>query len=194
MSGPNFLWNKPNQTRPLHISNMMSSYEWNTECCLPQNLQCRYNCRDPLSFPLTSSYNLVWVCVCCRHTHHSVKDNLWKLVLSFHHVRSEAQNSGHQPLSRAPLPTRHFPGPILSAFFKKRCIYYLYEYTAAVFRHTLEKCIRSHYRWLWATMWLLGIELRTSGRAVSALNRWAISPALLSTFKDRLKTTLKQNG
>jgi hypothetical protein len=29
--------------------------------------------------------------------------------------------------------------------------------------------IRPHYRWLWATMWLLGIELRTSRRAVSAL-------------------------
>ena len=26
-------------------------------------------------------------------------------------------------------------------------------------------------------MWLLGIELRTSGRAVNALNHWAISPA-----------------
>ena len=34
-----------------------------------------------------------------------------------------------------------------------------------------------HYRWLWATMWLLGIELRTSGRATGALNHWAISPA-----------------
>jgi hypothetical protein len=42
---------------------------------------------------------------------------------------------------------------------------------------TPEEGIRSHYRWLWATMWLLGIELRTSARAVSALNRWAISPA-----------------
>jgi hypothetical protein len=36
-------------------------------------------------------------------------------------------------------------------------------------------------------MWLLGIELRTSGRAVSAPNRWAIAPApwlcfLLSPF------------
>ena len=31
-----------------------------------------------------------------------------------------------------------------------------------------------HYIWLWATIWLLGIELRTSGRAVSALNCWAI--------------------
>jgi hypothetical protein len=39
--------------------------------------------------------------------------------------------------------------------------------------------IRSHYRWLWATMWLLGFELRTSRRAVGvgALNCWAISPA-----------------
>jgi hypothetical protein len=30
-----------------------------------------------------------------------------------------------------------------------------------------------------ATMWLLEIELRTSGRTVSALNCWAISPALI---------------
>ena len=37
---------------------------------------------------------------------------------------------------------------------------------------------RSHYRWVWATMWLLGIELRTSRTAVSSLNLWAISPAL----------------
>jgi hypothetical protein len=35
---------------------------------------------------------------------------------------------------------------------------------------TPEEDIRSHDRWLGATMWLLGIELRTSGRAVSALN------------------------
>jgi len=40
---------------------------------------------------------------------------------------------------------------------------------------TPEEDSGSHYRWLWATMWLLGIELRTSGRGVSALNRWAIS-------------------
>jgi hypothetical protein len=30
---------------------------------------------------------------------------------------------------------------------------------------------------LWVTMWLLGFELRTFRRAVSALNLWAISPA-----------------
>ena len=43
---------------------------------------------------------------------------------------------------------------------------------------TPEESIRSHCRWLWANMWLLGIELRTSRRAVCALNHWAISPAL----------------
>jgi len=31
-------------------------------------------------------------------------------------------------------------------------------------------------------MWLLGFELRTSGRTVSALNHWAISPALVELF------------
>ena len=33
-----------------------------------------------------------------------------------------------------------------------------------------EEGIGSHYRWFRATMWLLGIELRTSGKATSALN------------------------
>ena len=33
------------------------------------------------------------------------------------------------------------------------------------------------HRWLWAFMWLLGIELRTFRRALSALTHWAISPA-----------------
>ena len=36
---------------------------------------------------------------------------------------------------------------------------------------------RSHYRWLWPTMYLLGIELRTSGRTTNALNCWAVSLA-----------------
>jgi hypothetical protein len=40
-----------------------------------------------------------------------------------------------------------------------------------------EEGTRSRYRWLWATTWLLGIEPRTSERAVSALNRWATSSA-----------------
>lgn len=39
--------------------------------------------------------------------------------------------------------------------------------------------IVSHYRQLWASMWLLGIEFQAPGRTtVSALNCWAIfSPA-----------------
>ena len=32
-------------------------------------------------------------------------------------------------------------------------------------------------RWLWTTTWLLGIELRTSGRADGAFNHWTIFPA-----------------
>ena len=32
-------------------------------------------------------------------------------------------------------------------------------------------------RWVWAIMWLLEIELRSSGKIVSALNHWAISLA-----------------
>jgi hypothetical protein len=41
-----------------------------------------------------------------------------------------------------------------------------------------EESVRSHYRWLWATTWLLGFELRTFRRVVSVLTHWAISPAL----------------
>jgi hypothetical protein len=41
--------------------------------------------------------------------------------------------------------------------FKKIFIYFM-----CLSSDTLEKGIRPHYRWLWATMWLLGIELRTS--------------------------------
>jgi hypothetical protein len=44
--------------------------------------------------------------------------------------------------------------------------------------YTPEEGIGSHYRWLWATMWLLGIELRIFERAATALNYWAIFPAL----------------
>lgn len=33
------------------------------------------------------------------------------------------------------------------------------------------------YRWLWADMWALSIEHRSSARTACALNRWAVSPA-----------------
>jgi hypothetical protein len=51
-----------------------------------------------------------------------------------------------------------------------------------LFSDAPEEGIRSHYGWLWATMWLLGFELRTFRRAVSALNHWAISPAPYGSF------------
>jgi hypothetical protein len=50
----------------------------------------------------------------------------------------------------------------------------LYEHSVA---DTAEEGIGSNYRWLWTTIQLLGIDLRTSGRGDSALNHWAISPA-----------------
>jgi hypothetical protein len=42
---------------------------------------------------------------------------------------------------------------------------------------------RGFCRWVWAATGILGFELRTSGRAVSALNRWSISPAPENIFK-----------
>ena len=42
---------------------------------------------------------------------------------------------------------------------------------------TPEEGIRPHQMVVSHLMWLLGIEFGTSGRAVSALNHWAISPA-----------------
>ena len=39
---------------------------------------------------------------------------------------------------------------------------------------------KSTIGWLWVIMWVLGIKLRTSGRAASALNLQVTSPALTS--------------
>jgi hypothetical protein len=38
----------------------------------------------------------------------------------------------------------------------------MYVSTLSLSSDTPEKDIKSHYRWLLVTMWLLGIELRTS--------------------------------
>ena len=65
-------------------------------------------------------------------------------------------------------------------FFFKIFIYLLcIQCSACMCACGPEEGARSHCRWLSATMWLLGIELRTSGRADSALTLWAISPALV---------------
>jgi hypothetical protein len=45
-------------------------------------------------------------------------------------------------------------------------IYLLYVSTLSLSSDTPEEGVRFRYRWLWATMWLLGFELRTFGRAV----------------------------
>ena len=57
-------------------------------------------------------------------------------------------------------------------------LYFMFVSTILLPSDTPEEGIGSHYRWLWATTWLLGIELRTFGRAVSALNCWTDSPVL----------------
>ena len=47
-----------------------------------------------------------------------------------------------------------------------------------------------NWRQLWAAMWVLGIEPRSSGRTASALNHWADSPALVS-FWNRVSCCLQ---
>jgi hypothetical protein len=42
--------------------------------------------------------------------------------------------------------------------------------------------VRFHYGWLWATMWLLGFELRTFGRAVSTQSLSHLSSPLFLNF------------
>ena len=49
----------------------------------------------------------------------------------------------------------------------------IYECSVWMFTCTPEESIRSLYSWSWNIMWLLGNDLRTSGRTVSTLNPWA---------------------
>ena len=70
----------------------------------------------------------------------------------------------------------------IKLFLKKEFIYFIYVNTLSLSSDTPEEGIGSHCRWLWATMWLLGIEFRTFGRAASALNCWAISPVPVFGF------------
>ena len=56
-------------------------------------------------------------------------------------------------------------------------LFIMYLSTLLLSSDTSVEGIRSCYRWLWATMWLLGIELKTFGRAVIVLNCWVISLA-----------------
>jgi hypothetical protein len=66
----------------------------------------------------------------------------------------------------------------LDLFFKKIYLFISCMWAHCSYLQTHQKrALDPHYSWLWATMWLLGIELRIFGKAVSALNPWAISPA-----------------
>ena len=51
--------------------------------------------------------------------------------------------------------------------FYKRFICFMNECSICIYTCVPTEGIRFHYRWLWATTWLLGIELRTFRRAVS---------------------------
>jgi hypothetical protein len=80
------------------------------------------------------------------------------------------------------------------ARFSPKIYLLLYISTLYLSSDAPEEGIRSNYGWLWATMWFLGFELRTFGRAVRALTHWAISPAqkilffffLFLVFQDRV--------
>jgi hypothetical protein len=65
----------------------------------------------------------------------------------------------------------------LSNYFFKKIYLFIFMYMSIQSKssNTLEEGTGYYYRWLWATMWVLRIGLRTSGRPVSVLNCWAIS-------------------
>jgi len=64
-------------------------------------------------------------------------------------------------------------------FFKEDLFLYMLVHCCCLQAHQ-KRASDPIYRWLWATTGLFGTELRTSERAVSALNCWAISPAIQS--------------
>jgi hypothetical protein len=67
-------------------------------------------------------------------------------------------------------------------FFKKIFFLFMYMSTLSLSSDTPKEDIRFHYEWLWTPMWLQGIELRASGKAVGALHLWAISPDPIYVF------------
>jgi hypothetical protein len=83
----------------------------------------------------------------------------------------------------------HFPQTVCILFILRfMYLFYVCEYTVALLRER-EESIWSHCRWLSATMWLLGFELRTSRRVVSALSCWVISPAPCLVFLKHFSLT-----
>jgi hypothetical protein len=70
---------------------------------------------------------------------------------------------------------RWVSGPIPHLGERRTNLFYLYGYSVAVFRHT-RRGHRIPLQMVVSHLQLQGIELRTSGKAVSALNCWAMSP------------------
>ena len=54
-------------------------------------------------------------------------------------------------------------------------IFFFFFHFKIFYEFTWEEGIGFYYRWLWATMWLLGIELGSTARATSVFNHWAIA-------------------
>lgn len=70
----------------------------------------------------------------------------------------------------------------LFIYFKDLFIYFVYiQCSVCMFGFKPEEGI-GYYRWLWTAMWLLGIEVRASGRTVSVPNNWVISSVPLSNY------------
>jgi hypothetical protein len=125
------------------------------------------------------------VCVCvCFSAHMHMCWVCWGQrsglrSLYFYHVGSGDWTPAISISSECFYPVSHLAS-LWPAYFKKKDIYlyFMYVSTLSLSSSTPEEGTGSHYKWLWATVWLLGIGLGTSGRAVRALNGWAISPAL----------------
>jgi hypothetical protein len=64
---------------------------------------------------------------------------------------------------------------LLSDLIFLRFIYLFYVSILLLSSDTPEEDTGFLYRWLWATMWWIGIELQTSVRAVSASYHWTVS-------------------
>ena len=117
---------------------------------------------------------MLWLETCITST--SILRKLWFQTECWTGESVEAEH----PARACPCPYHLTAVPPFSAVSLCLLLLFIYlfiifKYTVAVFRCT--EGIRSHHGWLWATMWLLGFELRTFRRAVGALNHWAISPA-----------------
>jgi hypothetical protein len=113
--------------------------------------------------------------------------NIWDAFLGCPHVVCSSFKSSHLITVMPPSLYCRLSISFLFFFthFFLRFIYYMCVHCSCL--QTLQKRASDFcYGWLWATMWLLGFELWTFGRAVGALNRWAISPApgcLLHCYK-----------